>query len=1414
MRSGDVFSKQVLLSLCSLHMCIKNKNSMFGLVNLASRPRRLFCKSADDGTFGTQAPIKLNDCISVGTPVMHLSCACGLSCANTSRTICCNKCWQDDGTYGTKVPISIFNVLPPCVLPQHSPLPNVSSSSKNTPEAPRSSTAIFCNRCWSYECKHSPLLSSSNKAFFPFTSMGPIIDSGVKTFNSVIRLSVFSYNCMTLKENSGDAPDTRTPDYQSRALLLENLSSKGFHAIGLQETRTSDRTFSIPGYLCVASGHVNRNFGVELWLSDQENITCINPVSGSEELVGFDLEQLVIIHKEPRLMFISIGIQSEAIVFIVLHAPDQTHGTNAVTAWWTNLFSLISKYNIDLSTAIILGDFNLKFGSRISKAVGDHYRQKQHPGAKALHTWMLDHSFFLPCTFAKYHDTSADHTYIHTPGSLHRIDYVSLPSCTSKYPCITGTFDPGFSPITDHIGTWASFCLPLHARQRVAKSKIGYNPALFLDPNRFRSFMNEMALGTFSPHLFDDNTSRSHYYSTYTYFALCHSFPAAARAPIKPYISQATVDLISRRNQCRALYKHVRLNPHNSWWLPSLQFLIDQFKTLAKDTRKSVSRDVKNWCETKCSEAQAAHDNGDQRTFFQIKRVVCPRPAHTPTFVMDGPDVCVYYKDIRTAFQKYFSTLLQGRTLPVSDAISDIFYSIKQCGRLNIPIPTIDELLDITKKSKPYTAAGPDGLKYVVFQFFPWLLQTFYPIFMDACTNLPPTQWCASILHEILKGQGDPSNLANYRDVLLCDIIGKIFKRHFRTCMLVHIESYILETMCGGFLHRGVDFCSHFLRSILSIAKVKKMSCCALFVDVKTAFATVIRQLIYKGRMSDSDVFKLFHKFGFKPEIFMQFKAVLQGPSAMEAAKVPTNLATAFASFIGNSYFHTKGVESVVVYESGTGAGNPLADLAFAFLAARVLHEVDRRIHLADLQINIPGTSGSIVSPDTFPETSFTGASYVDDTFYCCIDKKPEECVNKIRDVCSIVIDTFSCHGLVVNFKYGKTGFLFQLRGPSAHTVLKDVSGSPPTVPVSSKALGNVDVFVYPEYKHVGSFVNKAGTYAQEAGLRCNAGRAAKKDIGRMARSNKLSFKSKVHLASSFGTPALFSNTASIPFWPKGSLAKVTKSYDSLYRAATISREDPSTIKHESTLVLFKKHSIPLCSNKLISVRLRYLRRVLVHAPPLLKHIIAYEWSLKSNFTWCGLIKNDLTFLKGVSPFLDHFPDPSTDVIVWHHFVLSCPVDFFRCIERILFEYPDNCDVYNLPPVPIVKVRGPSLFPCSLCGESFSTHQEASAHRFKKHGVKSTLRNKIFHTHCLYCCKEFHTRTKVHNHVAYRAKHCAEYYNHTIQDLDPELIHALETEETARVKKLVASGHSKLYHPSPCVRIIGPVPPPPTGVDS
>ena len=81
-----------------------------------------------------------------------------------------------------------------------------------------------------------------------------------------------------------------------------------------------------------------------------------------------------------------------------------------------------------------------------------------------------------------------------------------------------------------------------------------------------------------------------------------------------------------------------------------------------------------------------------------------------------------------------------------------------------------------------------------------------------------------------------------------------------------------------------------------------------------------------------------------------------------------------------------------------------------AFLAAQVLHEVDKQIIAADLCSDIPDISCSIVSPTPLGSGKFIGASYVDDTFSRASTKALTNALN-ICNILSIVIDVIPTMG-------------------------------------------------------------------------------------------------------------------------------------------------------------------------------------------------------------------------------------------------------------------------------------------------------------------------------------------------------------------------------------------------------------------
>ena len=114
--------------------------------------------------------------------------------------------------------------------------------------------------------------------------------------------------------------------------------------------------------------------------------------------------------------------------------------------------------------------------------------------------------------------------------------------------------------------------------------------------------------------------------------------------------------------------------------------------------------------------------------------------------------------------------------------------------------------------------------------------------------------------------------------MLLEDILAKGLHSFCRAKLSPHISSFLLSSMYGGFLNRGVDFGILHLRALSNIAKSRKQSFGVLFVDVKAAFESVIRCLVFGEKMSDEGVVHTFSRLGFSPAVFGDFLSNLVRP--------------------------------------------------------------------------------------------------------------------------------------------------------------------------------------------------------------------------------------------------------------------------------------------------------------------------------------------------------------------------------------------------------------------------------------------------------------------------------------------------------------------------------------------------------
>ena len=179
--------------------------------------------------------------------------------------------------------------------------------------------------------------------------------------------------------------------------------------------------------------------------------------------------------------------------------------------------------------------------------------------------------------------------------------------------------------------------------------------------------------------------------------------------------------------------------------------------------------------------------------------------------------------------------------------------------------------------------------------------------------------------------------------------------------------------------------------------------------------------------------------------------------------------------------------------------------------------------------------------------------------------------LNESKTLGPIVCDTLAVHSLPVNFNFGKTGFVFHMRGRGKRkNVFSLDADNRRCITLVTQSVGNVPCFVYSDYKHVGSIHPDSCSYSQEAAARILSPRVAKRETCTMTNSKLLDIKTKIHLVKTFCISRLFFNVASIPHWTSKSLTNFCKCYNSIFRSALLGRNDEGEVEKISNLAFFQ----------------------------------------------------------------------------------------------------------------------------------------------------------------------------------------------------------------------------------------------------
>ncbi len=190
-----------------------------------------------------------------------------------------------------------------------------------------------------------------------------------------------------------------------------------------------------------------------------------------------------------------------------------------------------------------------------------------------------------------------------------------------------------------------------------------------------------------------------------------------------------------------------------------------------------------------------------------------------------------------------------------------------------------------------------------------------------------------------------------------------------------------------------------------------------------------------------------------------------------------------------------------------------------------------------------------------------------------------------------------------------------------------------------------------------------------------------------------------------------------------------------------------------------------------------------------------------SNVWWISSLKSDFAWLS----LCGQFNVPCDDLHALEAHIAPDPWRFKKTVCGYAGSEFANLDVPKV--FSCFSVPSSSIHHCPRCAKTFDSIQKLNLHLFKAQGLKNPIRRLVSTSTCPICLTEFHTRTRILNHLRYRSHvcRCNLLIAGPLLSVEADL---LDFEEAVANRLLAQSGSRAHKAALPCIRVQGPLPAP------
>ena len=726
------------------------------------------------------------------------------------------------------------------------------------------------------------------------------------------------------------------------------------------------------------------------------------------------------------------------------------------------------------------------------------------------------------------------------------------------------------------------------------------------------------------------------------------------------------------------------------------------------------------------------------------------------------------YKEVQEVFCQQFAELEAG--IRVDDA------TLREYNQ--VPPPLSHDELDLTfvpslwqiqrtlMRFKTGKAPGKSGLTVELFRAggIP-MLHHFLPLMVKAVlTTHEPLAWKGGRLFALYKGKGDPSDPGSFRSIFLSELAAKLLHAMVRTRLEICWERQIQEIQHGGRKRHSTDTAHHIVHAHMAWARMQKVSSAVVFIDLKAAFYSVFRQSLIGGDWKAEEMQFLLSKLHIAED---EWPEIIQTTRRDDATPyLGDHVRKMLQDMLTATFFEMTDVDEKIATHRGTRPGDPVGDILFNMLFRLILKDVRTELqkHPEAEWIGTPVDGEGVFNNGPIPSTAFAEIAFVDDVAYIVHSKNPETTVGLVQNTLSAFKDAAAKRGLRVNFAEGKTEVLVNLVGPGSRAsrtrLWHAMSGKVPVVSETETC----EVQLVHHYKHLGSFVQEKAITTKDRNCRIAEARKAAGVLVRPFFAKPfLKLATKTTVFEALVSSRHRYNVHTWSWVSNDELAKWASGLKDLVRKLLGFTSEEVPWFHMSTEDLYALAGLDAPMDALHASRLRYVRRAVQVAPPILWKLL---WQTTVPQSWMTRLVESFQWFGQHYPYLA--ADYPKDLQGWLTMVAldtgwkgrvktalkSCRQYRMRQAQGRKWTMSISGTLRSLgcgsiePPVPDSNV-----WTCGHCGSTFASRRALAMHASKLHGYKPEYF--VLDVDCIACGKRYFTRQRNLRHFQTSTK-CAE----------------------------------------------------------